>query len=214
MKDAYWHVKLTPESSLLTSFYTPWGRKRFLRKPFGILSANKIVQKRNKETFGDINGVHVIANDLIIAVRDEQEHDRNFQSVLQRAREKGVKFNKNKIQFKEPTVTCMGNVVTSNGLQPDEQNIVAIVDTPPPTDVSSFQRLLGMSRYLSQYIPNESTITAPFKELLKKNADWKWTTAHNTALQQLKNALTQAPTLSFYDFHKPVTIQCDVSHTG
>ena len=197
MKDAYWHVKLTPESSLLTSFHTPWGRKRFLRMPFGISSASEIMQKRNEETFGDINGVHVIADDLIIAARDEQEHDRILRTVLQKAREKGVKFNKNKIQFKVSTVTYMGYVVTANGLQPDEQKIVAVVDMPPPTDVSSLQRLLGMSRYLSQYIPNESTITAPLRELLKKNADWKWTKSHDTALQQLKTALTHAPTLSF-----------------
>ena len=45
MKDAYWHVKLTTESSYLTTFHTPWGRKRFLRMPFGISSANEIIQK-------------------------------------------------------------------------------------------------------------------------------------------------------------------------
>ena len=31
MKDANKHVKLTSESSLLTSFHAPLGRKRFLR---------------------------------------------------------------------------------------------------------------------------------------------------------------------------------------
>ena len=29
MKDAYWHVKLSDSSSYLTTFHTPWGRKRF-----------------------------------------------------------------------------------------------------------------------------------------------------------------------------------------
>ena len=168
IKDAYWHVKLTPDSSLLISFLTPWGRKRFLRMFFGISSANEVMQKRNEETFGDINDDHVIADELIIVARDEQEHDNILQTVLQRAREKGIKFNKNKIQFKVPTVIYMGNVVTANGLQPDEQNIVAMADMPPSTDVPSLQRLLGMSRYLSQYIPNKSIITALFRELLKK----------------------------------------------
>ena len=77
-KDAYWHVKLTTQPSLLTSFHTSWGRKRFLRMPFGISSAREIMQKRNEETFGDINGVHVIADDLIIAARDEQNMTESF----------------------------------------------------------------------------------------------------------------------------------------
>ena len=214
MKDAYWHVKLTNESSFLTTFHTPWGRKRFLRLPFGLCSASEIMQKRNEESFGNIEGVHIIADDLIIAAASEAEHDRILQSVLQRARETGVKFNKNKIQFKVPTVTYMGNIVTSNGLQPDTRKVAAINDMPPPTDVSSLQRLLGMTRYLSQYIPNESTITAPLRELLKTNVEWKWTKNHDAALQQLKTVLTCAPTLSFYNVDKPVMIQCDASQAG
>ena len=91
----------------------------------------------------------------------------------------------------------MGNVVTANGLQPDEQKIVAIVDMPPPTDVLSVQRLLGMSRHLSQCTPNESTITASLRELLKKNADCEWTKVHDPVLQQLKTTVTHAPTLFF-----------------
>ena len=75
MKDGYWHVKLSEESSYYCTFNTPWGRKRFLRMPFGISSASEIMQKRNEETFGDIQGVHVIADDLIIAAKDDQEHD-------------------------------------------------------------------------------------------------------------------------------------------
>ena len=62
----------------------------------------------------------------------------------------------------------MGHLVTEHGLKPDDEKINAIANMPPPTDVLSLQRLLGMTKYLSQYIPNESTITAPLRELLKK----------------------------------------------
>ena len=85
---------------------------------------------------------------------------------------------------------------------------------PQPTDEKSLQRLLGMTKYLSQYIPNEFSITASLRELLKKNAEWKWTKNHDKALQELKTALTSAPTLSFYDVQKPVTIQCDAFQAG
>ena len=48
LKDGFWHVKLTADSSHLCTFYTPWGRRRFTRMPFGILSASEIMQKRNE----------------------------------------------------------------------------------------------------------------------------------------------------------------------
>ena len=108
----------------------------------------------------------------------------------------------------------MGNIVSEHGLKPDKRKVQAIVDMPPPNDVPSLRRLLGMARYLSQYIPNESTITAPMRELLKKNVDWQWTKSHDAALQQLKKALVESPTLTFYDVTQPVTIQCDASQAG
>ena len=82
MKDGYWHVKLSDESSYYCTFNTPWGRKRFLRMPFGISSASEVMQKRNEEMFGDISGVHVISDDLIIAAATEQEHDAILRKVL------------------------------------------------------------------------------------------------------------------------------------
>ena len=137
MKDGYWHVKLSDESSYYCTFNTPWGRKRFLRMPFGISSASEVMQKRNEETFGDISGVHVIADDLIIAAATEQEHDAILRKVLDRARDKGVRFNYDKIQFKVSEVEYMGNLVSSKGLKPDPKKVEAIVDMPTPTDVPS-----------------------------------------------------------------------------
>ena len=52
------------------------------------------------------------------------------------------------------------------------------------------------------------------RELLKKNVDWQWTKSHDAALQQLKKALVESPTLTFYDVMQPVTIQCDASQAG
>ena len=81
------------------------------------------MQKRNEETFGDIHGVHVIADDLIIAAADDQEHDSILHRVLTRARDKGVKFNSDKIQFKISEVEYMGNLVSSDGLKQNPKKI-------------------------------------------------------------------------------------------
>ena len=213
MKDAYWHVKLSDPSSYLTTFHTPWDRKRFLRMPFGLSSASEVMQKRNEEIFGNIPGVHVIADDLIIAAT-EQQHDITFKAVLNRARQKGVRYNKDKLQFKVSTVEYMGNLVTRQGLKPDIKKLDAILNMPQLTDVNSLQRLLSMTKFLSPYIPNESTITAPLQTLLKKGVPWNWTVKQDEALAKLKAMLSSPPVLAFYDVTKPVTIQSDASQSG
>ncbi len=45
-KSGYWHVPLDRESSLLTTFNTPWGKYRRLRLPFGLRVAGDVFQER------------------------------------------------------------------------------------------------------------------------------------------------------------------------
>ena len=111
MKDGYWHVKLSEESWYYCTFNTPWDRKRCLRMPFGISSASEIMQKRNEETFGGIQGVHIIADDVDIAAKYDQEHDNILPRVLSLALDKGVKFNSEKVEFKIGQVEYTGKTV-------------------------------------------------------------------------------------------------------
>ena len=86
LKDGYWQVKLDEDSSLLCTFNTPFGRYRFTRMPFGIKSASKVFQKKNEEAFAGIPGIHIIvADDIIIAAVNIEEHDQILRQVLERA---------------------------------------------------------------------------------------------------------------------------------
>ena len=58
-------MKLDKESSLLTTFWTPFGRYRYLRMPQGISSAPEEYQRRQNEALSGLNGVEVIADDIL-----------------------------------------------------------------------------------------------------------------------------------------------------
>ena len=98
------------------------GRKRFLHKPFGLSLTSEILQQRNDDTFGDIDNVHVIADDLISAGKDEQKHDTALLAVMERARAKDVKFSRDKLQYKIKQVKYIGHLIGENGQQPDPAN--------------------------------------------------------------------------------------------
>ena len=86
------------------------------------------MQKWNEEAFGDIHGVHGIANDVIISAKDVAEHDAIISRVLERARQHNVQFNANKIQYKVNTVTYMGHIVSADGMMPDPRKVEAIIN--------------------------------------------------------------------------------------
>ena len=66
--------------------------------PFGLASASEVLQERNDRTFGDLQNVQVIADDLMVAGENEKEHDIALAQVLQRALERNVPFSPQKLQ--------------------------------------------------------------------------------------------------------------------
>lgn len=82
-------------------------------------SSSEVFQKKNSEAFSNINGVHVIAGDMIIAAVDEKKHTEMIHKVIKRAKEVNLKFNADNIQYKVTKVRYMGHIISAEGVQPD-----------------------------------------------------------------------------------------------
>lgn len=134
-----------------------------------------------------------------------------LKKVMDRAKELNIKFNADKIQYKVTKVKYMGHVISEEGVQPDTENVKAIVNMPAPEDKKGLQRVLGMTKYLSQYIRNEAVLTAPLRQLLRKDSEWLWMPEHDAALDSLKKALTEAPVLRFFDPNQQIVLQAEAS---
>ena len=93
LRDGYWQIQLDKESSLLCTFNIPFGRYRFTRMPFRIKSASEVFQKQNEATFANIPGLHIVADDLIIAADNIDEREKTLHQVLQRAEDLNIKLN-------------------------------------------------------------------------------------------------------------------------
>ncbi len=57
-------------------------------------------------------------------------------------------------------------------------------------------------------------ISAPLRELTKKGTPWQWCDTHKQALQQLKDALARATTMSYFDPSKDTELVVDASPVG
>jgi hypothetical protein len=62
----FYQIPLNETSSKVCTFATPFGRYKFNRLPFGIVSAPEIFQKEFKEIFKDIPGQVSYIDDLLI----------------------------------------------------------------------------------------------------------------------------------------------------
>ena len=209
----FWTIPLDKQSSLKTTFATPFGRFRFLRMPFGITTGSEVYQQAMEHVFANYP-CQIIIDDILVYGRDMKEHDQNLEIVLRRAEEVGLKLNTRKCKIRVSEVKYVGHVLSSSGLKPDPSKIEAINSMPQPHDKPALQRFLGTVNYLAKFIPNQSDLTSPLRELLHKDTAWKWMPHHQAAFEKLKNVLTCAPVLQYFDVKSPVVITCDASQHG
>lgn len=146
-RSAFLQCKLDRESSLLTTFWAPWGRKPWLKLPFGVSVAPEIYQHKQ----------HELLSILIVGCgeTDEeaiQDHDTKLIALMERCRGVKLRLSLKKLQFRAIEVRFHGHILTTDRLRPDPDKVRAIQDMPNPTDAKGVQRLLGFFNYLSKVI--------------------------------------------------------------
>ena len=220
VKNAFLHLKLDDYSSLLTTFQTPIGRFRWLRLAFGLSPAPEIFQARIHAVLSGLNGVHCIADDILLTGSGadietaERDHDINLCALLERCRAKGIKLNREKFRLKRAETTFMGHELTTSGLRADGRKVKAIEQMPIPEDRAALRRILGMATFLARYCPMFSETTAVLRELLCEENEFCWDIRHTEAYKRLKVMLSTAPVLQYFAPEKAVTIQADSSSRG
>ena len=70
---------------------------------------------------------------------------------------------------------------------------------PPPENVAGIQRILGMSQYLSKFLPRLSDITKPLRDLTRQDAEWIWDEPQQSAFERLKQAVSATSVLRYYN---------------
>ena len=66
LRSGYWHCVRDHESSLLTTFSTPFGSYHWCRLPFGLSVSSEIFQKRVNQALEGLSGVLDIADDILV----------------------------------------------------------------------------------------------------------------------------------------------------
>ena len=214
LKLGYWHVTLDEESSYLTTFQTCFGRYRYPRLPFGLNVSAEIFQKKVLQVFGDMDGVIVVVDDLIVDGATKEEHDHNLRAVLQKCQEFGIKLNANKMDLAQGTIRFMGHIITKDGIRVDPDKIKAIDTYPVPKNLEQLRRFLGMVNYLARYMPSLRKVLHPLRNLVKKDTPFVWSESQEAAFQYIKQLVATSPILSYYDTKKELLVENDASEYG
>ena len=205
---------------MLTTFQTPFGRYRATRLPFGLSVSSEIFQKGLCQALEGLTGVAAVADDILVyGVGDTFEeatidHDAKLQALLECCRKVGIKLSKDKSQFGLREIQFLGHTITDQGLEADTSKVDALLKMQRPADKKGVARFQAMVHYLARFLPQLSETRAPIRSLLKEDVEWNWNATHDKAFEHIKQLLTQAPLLAYYDPKAELSIECDASHSG
>lgn len=188
---------------MLTTFNTVFGRYRFLKQPFAIISVQDEFQRQVDETCEGLDSIAGTVDDILMFAGTRP-------TPLDCTRERGVRLNPDKCVSE---VSDFGYTLSSEGTKPDPQKMNAVKEMRPPQSDGELETILRMVNYLSRFAPYLSEVNA---QLLRQDSEFVWDTNHDKAFQAMKDLITQQPgaVLAYFNPQKELRLHVDASKSG
>ena len=209
-----------PNTSPYLAVVTERGYLIPLRMPFGLKTAPKIFQSAMDKLIHGMDGkspipsTACVVDDICITGSTPQEHFENLTEMLSRLQAAGIKLNKSKCKFYQPSVKFLGKIIDKNGQRVNPEEVNAIVNMPAPKDKHTLRSFLGHMSYIGKHVPDIRLARAPLDALLKADVKFVWNDEHSKAFDVCKKLAGNTATLAHYDAKLPLVLTTDASPVG
>ncbi|MCG8048362.1 MAG: DDE-type integrase/transposase/recombinase [Candidatus Thiodiazotropha taylori] len=198
----------------ITTFVTNKGLYRYKRLNFGISSASEMYQHVIEQVLHGCEGTRNISDDIIVHGKTKEEHDHRVCKVLERLKERGLTLNADKCKFSMDKLVFMGHVLSRKGIAPEKVKVEAILNAKEPENASEVRSFLGLVNFNARFIPDLSTVAEPLRRLTKNNVEFKWGPEQSKSFSLLKERLTNAETLGYFNPNAKTMVIADASPVG
>jgi len=159
--------------------------------------------------------IWVYIDDMFVFSDTFEEHVKDVTNACSKLQNAGYYANPKKGVFFATKPNILGHMIDDHGIHPALPKVLTIMDWTRPESQKELQRFNGMVNYISQFIHNIATITAPLTEL-SGNAEWLWTDLQEAAFEAVKQAGDKPKVLRPIDYNKldMIWLFTDTSPTG
>jgi len=156
----------------------------------------------------------VYLDDVMVLASSPQQMLDRLKAVFDRFREANLRMYPSKCHWSQERIKFLGHFFDRRGIRTDPDKIIIVKEFPTPMTQKQVRSFIGLGNYYRRFVRNFSQITAPLRELLKEDSEFKWTGECQKSFEALKEALTTAPVLVLPRFDKPFMLTTDASTTG
>jgi len=208
MTNSFFQTLMHPDDIHLTAVRTPWGLYEWVVMPMGGCNAPSTHQQRMTDALRHLIGsiCHVYLDDIIIWSSTVEEHEQNVARVLDALRAANLYCNPAKSQLFATEINFLGHVISGSGIHPDPRKTDRILNWPIPTTTTNLRGFLGLTRYLTTFLPALAEFTSILTPLTHKDHDKHfppWLSEHQLAFDNIKRLVTGAGCLTVIDYDDP-----------
>lgn len=159
----FWQIPISEEAKKLTTFLSPWGRKRFCRAPMGLNCSGDEYCARGDLALQGVDNVKKVVDDILVHGATFEQMYRSFRSVLMRCREHKITLSSKKFIFGKREVPYVGFIIGEDRIRPDPAKLAAIRDFPQPANVTDLRAFFGLLNQLDSFSPNVAKAVMPLR---------------------------------------------------
>ena len=226
LQSGYWQVELEEEDKVKTAFCvgSNLGFYECERMPFGLTNAPATFQRLMEKALRDLPNCFAYLDDIIIySAGTVEDHLTKLERVFERLQEFGLKLKPSKCHLLRERLKYLGHIVSSQGVEADEDKTEIIRNWTPPTTVHELRQALGFFGYYRRFVKDFAKLAKPLHDLLKgvenrsrknKTTPVVMTSEALEAFEDLKSKLTHPPILAYADYSQPFQVHTDASLQG
>ena len=169
--------------------------------PFGLTNAPATFQSYMNHVFREQlrKFVLVFFDDILIYSRTWSDHLQHLDMVLGIMKAQSLYAKASKCEFGMTEILYLGHIIGADGVKVHQEKIQAILDWPPPKNISELRGYLGLCSYYRRFVRGFSQLASPLTDLTKKGA-FSWSKSAQLAFDKLKDAMSSCLVLALPDF--------------
>lgn len=214
LNNGYHQLELDEGSRHITAFITHTGIYQYKRLVQGASPAFQIYQYEINKLFLPEPLIENICDDILIAGKTKEEHDKNVESCLRILQENNLTVNSRKCIWAATELQFYGHTISNKGVKPSLGKVKAVKNFTRPQNSKEVASFLGLVNYLGSFIKDLATLTAPLRELLRKEVKFRWGELEEETFNKLKNLVSSKTCIAHFNEKLETILITDASKCG